>query len=632
MVEIDPIRGSNTQPVNLAKASSATTEVKVKVADGEKPTGESLKDQAGKFLEQKTNQKQANQKQTGQKQTDKAPLQTQANTPQQVGDKILQNKGPQHAIQPDQKKPLGQASTQSQNQNPSLTGKSSAQTQPVVKPHNIQPGNLVPDKKNVWPQDKITIGKDLLRINEKSGKNSIESAQSTKKGTINATKLASQSSAVRNNPAQPIPSGQNQGGNQVGFEKPIPTTSMQNLAQPIAKQQIGQQGKHLLPANTQEATNTKQSQIPSQGQQPGKNSLTQPTGKHTASATQSTLQASLPGKHTASATQSTLQASLPGKHTASATQSTLQASLPGKHTASTQSKPQSQQQEQVSTATKNTAVTTKPTISPLPQEPLSEKIVTQSLQMSLHKLEIGIQQVRPHIVFNDSGQLQIIRDFNQAQQIFSKITHLLAKEHPLLLQEFLTNLPDPRHPHFGHQLIKYLRQAGKSHNHDLIGQLLVSRFASELSPERHRQIKAQGDQLKELCSQIFTDKEGDHWRRLFLPLLNDKQINLLRLYMPKQQSSKQKMKGKKARDHGRFLLCFDFEQMGALEMDIYMQDQQLYLIVRSLKMLNVDNMAQIRQLYYTAIMAMGVKGRIAFQYSPLLADVGAYRCDLNYLL
>ena len=227
-------------------------------------------------------------------------------------------------------------------------------------------------------------------------------------------------------------------------------------------------------------------------------------------------------------------------------------------------------------------------------------------------------------------------DLFAARQAIFQIRHLVEKKYPQIWQAFQSSFPDPNKANFLGQIIRYLThaphaQTGAKLQTDWLEQIITSRFIGQIAPNVRRQLKNQSEKLQQLSSQIFSDQEGQDWRRLFLPLLGGKQINLMRLYLPYQKSKDKKpLVKKEPLQKSRFVLSFDFEHFGMLEIDIYRHlDNQIYLVVRSMNLLGKQDMALIRHIYYQTIQAMGFKGRIAFQQSKILVDAHPHHDDYN---
>ncbi len=206
-------------------------------------------------------------------------------------------------------------------------------------------------------------------------------------------------------------------------------------------------------------------------------------------------------------------------------------------------------------------------------------------------------------------------------QIFNQISDLLAQNNSALALKFQQNIPNPQTHHFARKILQYLTQIGKTgENYQSLLEGL------NLNQAVDKQLKQLFGRLGKMSQHILHDKDGDAWQRMFLPLLSDKQMQFITLYVPyhgqQQQKQKQKQKPKKQEEKTqRFILSFDFSGTGMIEIDLYMEQKRIYMVLRTIKKVDAVIQQMMRELIENVTASMGMDGFLAFQQSATLIDM-----------
>ncbi len=210
----------------------------------------------------------------------------------------------------------------------------------------------------------------------------------------------------------------------------------------------------------------------------------------------------------------------------------------------------------------------------------------------------------------------------EISQIFNQISALLANNSASLLK-FQQNIPNPQTHNFAQKIVQYLTQIGKTESYQLLLEGL------NLNQNIDKQLKQLFGRLEQISRQILNDKDGDAWQRIFMPLLSDKQMQFITLYVPyhgQQQKQKQKQKSQKQEKQSaktqRFILSFDFSGTGMIEIDLYMEEEKrIYMVLRTIKKIDATIQQMMRELIENVTASMGMDGFLAFQQSATLIDM-----------
>lgn len=113
------------------------------------------------------------------------------------------------------------------------------------------------------------------------------------------------------------------------------------------------------------------------------------------------------------------------------------------------------------------------------------------------------------------------------------------------------------------------------------------------------------------------DAAGQDWRVTTLPLLNDSQLEQIRLYTrPKQDDEDGGENGGTRADAKRFVIEADFSRLGPIQFDGLAKDKQIDLVVRTKKPFEAEERDEIRKLFADTVSALGLGGRLDFTVVP----------------
>lgn len=113
------------------------------------------------------------------------------------------------------------------------------------------------------------------------------------------------------------------------------------------------------------------------------------------------------------------------------------------------------------------------------------------------------------------------------------------------------------------------------------------------------------------------DSSGQEWRVTSLPLLNDSQLEQIRLYTrPRPEDGDGDEDGRNRADAKRFVIEAEFSRLGPIQLDGLSKEQQIDLMVRSKKPFEAEERDAIRALFADTVSALGLGGRIDFSVVP----------------
>ncbi|MDW3208024.1 MAG: hypothetical protein R8L07_21010 [Alphaproteobacteria bacterium] len=113
------------------------------------------------------------------------------------------------------------------------------------------------------------------------------------------------------------------------------------------------------------------------------------------------------------------------------------------------------------------------------------------------------------------------------------------------------------------------------------------------------------------------DSAGQDWRVTTLPLLNDSQLEQIRLYTrPRRDNDEDGENGGSRPESKRFVVEADFSRLGPIQFDGLAKERQIDLVVRTKKPFDAAERDEIRGLFADTVSALGLGGRIDFSVVP----------------
>jgi hypothetical protein len=188
--------------------------------------------------------------------------------------------------------------------------------------------------------------------------------------------------------------------------------------------------------------------------------------------------------------------------------------------------------------------------------------------------------------------------FKEAVSVLSAIDPALAR------QVVETVIPQLGNPRFVAQVLAFLATSV-----DDVKALLGQAAVDALLQAGHSDVLArlQGD----INDMSRLNAQATDWRVFYLPLLDPTQIRQLRVYTRRRKAGSDTQ-----RDSGRFVVEFEFESLGPLQLDGLVQKPRLDLILRSHGELPDALRSGISEVFTRTCEAAGLSGKIFFQPQP----------------
>ena len=125
--------------------------------------------------------------------------------------------------------------------------------------------------------------------------------------------------------------------------------------------------------------------------------------------------------------------------------------------------------------------------------------------------------------------------------------------------------------------------------------------------------KLEGD-MRGAAAGRARDSGGGEWRALSLPLLNDGELERIRLYLRDRKEGEEDKPGEAGGAKAtRFVVEAHFSRLGPFQFDGLVRDKALDLMVRTQKPLEAADRDAIRGLFADSVSALGYGGSISFQ-------------------
>jgi hypothetical protein len=112
------------------------------------------------------------------------------------------------------------------------------------------------------------------------------------------------------------------------------------------------------------------------------------------------------------------------------------------------------------------------------------------------------------------------------------------------------------------------------------------------------------------------DGAGQDWRVTTLPLMNDGQIDQIRLYTRNADKDGESDKDGRAEEARRFVIEANFTRLGPLQLDGLAREKTVDLMVRTQRPLDEEARDGIRALFADTVSALGFAGQVAFRVVP----------------
>ncbi|MBV8538048.1 MAG: hypothetical protein JO128_20800 [Alphaproteobacteria bacterium] len=184
------------------------------------------------------------------------------------------------------------------------------------------------------------------------------------------------------------------------------------------------------------------------------------------------------------------------------------------------------------------------------------------------------------------------------------ISTLTATDPALARQVVETVIPQLGNPRFVAQILAFLATTVDDAN-AILGQAAVDALLQT----------GHGDVLARLQGDINDmsrlNASATDWQVFYLPLLDPTQIRQLRVYTRRRKAGTGWQ-----RDSGRFVVEFEFETLGPLQLDGLVQKPRLDLILRSHGELPGALRSGISEVFAGTCAAAGLSGKLVFQAQP----------------